>query len=223
MKVLRSTEVLRISSEEQIISLGLAGYIMLAEASEIFVSGTVAIGRDVEFHGCCEIRDGSRIDKGCVLTDVKLGKSNHVRPYSVLTKFTSGDSNLLGPFCFVRDGCRTLNDCIIGSHVEVTRSTFGNGVKVSHQAYIGDASIGQNVIIGAGVVFCNWDGTKHKTVQIGDGTTIGSGAMLVAPLKIGKNVMVGAGSVVTNDLASGTRFIQPRQAKVCESPNGADK
>lgn len=223
MKVLRSTEVLRIASEEQIKCLGLAGYVMLAEGSEIFVSGTVAIGSDVEFHGRCEIRDGSRIDKGCVLTDVNLGQNNHVRPYSVLTNFTSGDGNLLGPFCFVRDACQTLNDCIIGSHVEAARSTFGNGVKVSHQAYIGDASIGQNVIIGAGVVFCNWDGTKHKPVQIGDGTTIGSGAMLVAPLNVGKNVMVGAGSVVTNDLVSGTRFIQPRQATVCQNPDGADK
>jgi bifunctional UDP-N-acetylglucosamine pyrophosphorylase/glucosamine-1-phosphate N-acetyltransferase len=222
MKIVQSTAVLRITNEDQIRSLGLANHVVLSKASEIRISGSVAFGVGVELRGCCELGDGSRIEKGSVLSDVTLGQNNHVRPYSVLTNLTAGNDNILGPFCFVRDGCNVLNDCIIGSHVEAVRSDFGNGVKVSHQAYIGDASLGQNVIIGAGVVFCNWDGTNHQPVQIGDGTTIGSGTMLVAPLSVGKNVIVGAGSVVTIDVASGAKLIQPRRIAALKDMDGTE-
>ena len=221
MKTLQFVDALHIIGEDQIRQLGLAGHIKLADSAELCVSGTVVFGTGIEFRGRCEIGDGSRIESGCVFTDVKLGQNNHVRPYSILTSFTAGDDNLFGPFCFVRDGCQVLNNCIIGSHVEAARSTFGSGVKISHQAYIGDAALGQNVIIGAGVVFCNWDGTMHQPVRIGENSMIGSGTMLVAPLTVGNNVTVGAGSVVTSDVASGTRFIQPRQARVYQHPDGA--
>lgn len=215
MKKLQFVDAFHIIDEDQVRQLGLAGYITLAESAVLCVSGTVAFGTGIEFCGHCEIGDGSCIENGCVLTDVKLGQNNHVRSYSILTNFKAGDDNLFGPFCFVRDGCQVLNNCIIGSHVEAVRSTFGTGVKISHQAYIGDASLGQNVIIGASVVFCNWDGTMHQSVQVGENTMIGSGTMLVAPLNVGTNVSVGAGSVVTSDVASGTRFIQRRQALGC--------
>ena len=114
-----------------------------------------------------------------------------MRAYSILTGVIAGGGNLFGPFCFVRDDCVVGNDCILGAHVETTRSQFGNQVEISHRAFVGDAIIGDNVIIGAGVVFCNFDGQERQPTRVGSGVTIGSGSLLVPPVTIGDGVLIG--------------------------------
>ena len=81
---------------------------------------------------------------------------------------------------------------------------------MSHRAFIGDADVGARTIIGCGVVFCNWDGARHQPTKVGADVMLGSGALLVAPLKIGDGAVVGAGSVVTREVTDGARIIQKR-------------
>ena len=83
-------------------------------------------------------------------------------------------------------------------------------MKISHHAFVGDANIGERTIIGAGVVFCNYDGSKRQSTWVGSGVTLGSGVLLVAPLSIGDNSLIAAGSTVTKDVQGGSKIIQRR-------------
>lgn len=184
--------------------------ISLAEAASVTFDGEIALGTEIVFAGDCHLGDGTSVGNGALLTDVRLGESNQVRPYSILTDLEAGARNLFGPFCFIRDGCRVADDCILGAHVEATRSQFAVGAKVSHRAFIGDAEIGAGTIIGCGVVFCNWDGTARQATRVGARATLGSGALLVPPLSVGDDAIVAAGSVVTENVPAGVRLIQKR-------------
>lgn len=120
-----------------------------------------------------------------------------------------GKNTKIGPFAKIRKKVIIGNNVKIGSFVEIKNSRIGDGTKIPHFSYIGDAEIGKNVNIGAGVVTCNYDGfsnQKHKTI-IGDGAFIGSGAKIIAPLKIGKNAYVAAGSVVVENVPDNTLAI----------------
>ena len=183
----------------------------LGEGASVTFEGEIALGTEIVFAGACHLKGGTRIDNGCILTDVALGEHSQVRPYSILTDLRAGDRNLFGPFCFLRDGCQVGDDCILGAHVEAARSRFASGVKVSHRAFIGDADIGARTIIGCGVVFCNWDGGARQATRVGADVTLGSGALLIPPLGVGDGAIVGAGSVVTKDVPAGVRVIQKRR------------
>ncbi|MDZ4390685.1 MAG: DapH/DapD/GlmU-related protein [Gemmatimonadales bacterium] len=184
--------------------------IYLAPDATVVFEGGIIIGPEVSFSGDCQIMGSSRIDNGSLLTSVRLGRANHVRAYSILSDLVAGDRNLFGPFCFIRDNCRVGDDCILGAHVETARSGFADGVKISHRAFVGDAEVGRGSIIGAGVVFCNYDGLGRQATQIGAGVTIGSGSLLVPPLAVGDEAVVAAGSTVTKNLRAGARLIQKR-------------
>jgi bifunctional UDP-N-acetylglucosamine pyrophosphorylase / glucosamine-1-phosphate N-acetyltransferase len=184
--------------------------ISLAAGARLELSGTILLARDIVFAGHVIIADGCSIDSGSILTNVRLGTGNRVRPYSILTDVDAGAGNLFGPFCFIRDGCSVGDDCILGAHVEAARSRFGSGVKISHRAFVGDAAVGAGVIIGAGVVFCNWDGQGRQPTAVGDGAVIGSGSLLVPPLDIGAGATIAAGSTVTKNVPAHSKLIQKR-------------
>lgn len=176
----------------------------------VWLSGDVSVGPSVSFGGECRITGPIVIERGSVLTDVRLGAGTRVRPYSVLRDFAGGARNLLGPFCFLRDGCITGDDVILGAHVETARSRFGSGTRISHRAFVGDAEVGDAVIIGAGVVFCNYDGQSRQSSTIETGATIGSGSLIVAPVRVGEHAIVAAGSVVTKDILPHGKLLQRR-------------
>lgn len=184
--------------------------VSLAEDASVTFEGEIALGTEIVFAGVCHLKSGAKVGNGCMLTNVELGQHSQVRPFSILADLHAGERNLFGPFCFVRDGCQVGDDCILGAHVEAARSSFASGVKVSHRAFIGDADIGAQTIIGCGVVFCNWDGSARQATRVGMGVTLGSGALLVPPLSVGDGAIVGAGSVVTKDVPAGARVIQKR-------------
>jgi len=200
----------RIDNEAQLRKLFGTDRISLDTSSSIMFEGEILLGSEVVFSGDCRLLGGSSVGNGCIITDVELGFDNRVRPYSILSNVKAGARNLFGPFCFIRDECIVGDDCILGSHVETARSTFASCVKISHHAFVGDANIGERSIIGAGVVFCNYDGTSRQTIQVGSGVTLGSGALLVAPLSIGDNALIAAGSTVTKDVSKGSKIIQKR-------------
>jgi bifunctional UDP-N-acetylglucosamine pyrophosphorylase/glucosamine-1-phosphate N-acetyltransferase len=185
--------------------------IYLAAGASLTLRGVITLGPNVVFTGACVMDGPVSIEAGSQLADVELGPECRVRAHSVLSELKAGRRNLFGPFCFVRNSCVVGDDVILGAHVEAARSVFASGVKVSHRAFIGDAQVGENTILGAGTVFCNYvrdGGRKHATV--GADVTVGSGSMLVAPLAIGDGATIGAGSVITKDVPANARIIQKR-------------
>jgi bifunctional UDP-N-acetylglucosamine pyrophosphorylase/glucosamine-1-phosphate N-acetyltransferase len=182
----------------------------LEAGSSVTFTGRATLSPAICFSGDCRFGDGASIEQGAVLHDVSVGDGCRIRAYSVISSLTAGEGNLLGPFCFIRDGCVVLNDCILGAHVEATRSRFASGVKVSHRAFIGDAEIGERSIVGAGVVFCNYDGNGRQSTRVGAGVTIGSGSLLIPPLSIGDGALIAAGSLVNRDVPADATVIQKR-------------
>ena len=108
-----------------------------------------------------------------------------------------------GPRAYLRPGTRLCEGSKAGTHVEIKKSTIGPGSKVPHLSYIGDATLGRDVNIGAGSITCNYDGEKKWPTTIGDNCFVGSDVMMVAPVTLGDNSLIGAGSVITKDVSAG--------------------
>jgi bifunctional UDP-N-acetylglucosamine pyrophosphorylase/glucosamine-1-phosphate N-acetyltransferase len=120
----------------------------------------------------------------------------------------------VGPFARIRPGTRLADDSLVGNFVEVKASTIGRGSKAKHLTYLGDAELGAGVNVGAGTVVVNYDGyRKHRTV-IGDGASIGSDTMLVAPVRVGRDANTGAGSVITKDVPAGALAVERSEQRV---------
>ncbi|HYG26982.1 MAG TPA: DapH/DapD/GlmU-related protein [Caulobacteraceae bacterium] len=200
----------RVQDEAQLRSLFGTDRVDLNPGAVVTFTGEIVLGPGVTFSGDCRVAGLARIEKGSALTAVHIGAGTVVRPYSILCDLEAGEGNLFGPFCFIRDNCVVGDRCILGAHVETARSRFGDGVKISHRAFVGDAEVGADTIIGAGVVFCNWDGQGRRTTNVGAGVTIGSGSLLVSPVLIGDGAIIAAGSTVTKDVSPGVRLIQKR-------------
>ena len=176
--------------------------------------GEALLSNGIHFRGLCEIGDGVSIDTGCVLNNVSIGSGSNIRSHSILNDCRFGKNNLIGPHCFVRDETCVGDSCIVGSHVELARSTLGTEIKISHQAFVGDATLGDRVIIGAGVVFCNFDGSSKQTSDVGMDTLVGSGTLIVSPISIGARVVIGAGSVVSKNIEDDERFVQSKYRQI---------
>ena len=158
--------------------------------------------------------------------DTKIGKKVVIEPYVVISKKVkignnvtissfshlegvSIDNNVsIGPYARIRPGVVIKSGSKIGNFVEVKKSTIGKNSKVNHLSYIGDASIGKNVNIGAGTITCNYDGVKKNKTKINDQVFIGSNSSLVAPITINKNSVVGAGSVITKTVSKNSLALE---------------
>lgn len=185
--------------------------IFLESDSEIILQGNIKLGNNITFSGKVSIKNDVKIENGCILKNISIGKGNHIRPFSILENSIFGEANIIGPFCFVRDNSKIGNNCIVGNHVEITRSEIKNNVKISHQAFLGDIKIKDNSIIGANCVSCNYSDGKRHFSFIGANTLVGAGSMLISPIVIGNNVVIGAGSVISKDIKNNTKFIQKRK------------
>ena len=118
----------------------------------------------------------------------------------------------LGPFAHIRPQSHVGEDAHVGNFVELKKTTLGRGSKANHLAYLGDATIGEKVNVGAGTITCNYDGTKKHQTMIEDGAFIGSDSQLIAPVTVGKGAYVAAGSSITEDVPAGSLAICARQA-----------
>jgi len=184
--------------------------VYLEPGGTVYLAQGVTVGTGVAFSGLCVVGKNSTIGPYSILKNVKIGHSSKVRAFSLMEALAAGDRNIFGPYCFLRDGCRVGDRCILGAYVEAARSEFRDGVKISHHAFVGDTCIGRNSILGAGTVVCNYDGRQHHKSRIGSSVLVGSGSMLVAPVSIGSKAVVGAGSVITRRVKPGTKVIQKR-------------
>jgi bifunctional UDP-N-acetylglucosamine pyrophosphorylase/glucosamine-1-phosphate N-acetyltransferase len=160
-----------------------------------FLEGDTTIGRGAELGPSTRIRD-SRVADGAGVT------------FSVVEGARIGRNADVGPFARLRPGTVLAPGVHVGSYVEIKASTIGEGAKVPHLTYVGDATVGRRANLGAGTVTVNYDGyAKHRT-QIGDDARIGSDTMLVAPVKVGKGAATGAGSVITQDVPAGALAVE---------------
>ncbi len=153
------------------------------------------------------VETGASVGPGSQLTDSLVGPEATVI-YSVLREAKVGPGATVGPYAHLRPGAVLEGRAKAGTFVEVKNSTVGEGAKVPHLSYVGDADVGRNANVGAGSITCNYDGyEKHRTV-IGEGAFIGSDTMLVAPVTVGDGAVTGAGSVITDDVAPGALAVE---------------
>jgi bifunctional UDP-N-acetylglucosamine pyrophosphorylase/glucosamine-1-phosphate N-acetyltransferase len=179
--------------------------VRLADPKRIDVRGELVCGRDVSidvncvFEGRVVLGDNVTVAANCVLRDVRVGDGTRIAPFSLIEEARIGDNGRIGPFARIRPGTELAEDVHIGNFVELKNSQVDSGSKINHLSYVGDATVGKNVNIGAGAITCNYDGAnKHRTV-IEDDAFIGSDTQLVAPVTVGKGATIGAGATITRD------------------------
>jgi bifunctional UDP-N-acetylglucosamine pyrophosphorylase/glucosamine-1-phosphate N-acetyltransferase len=166
----------------------------------VVVEPDAVIEHAVVLRGTTRIGAGARVDVGAVLTDVDVAASATVKPYSVCTASTIGEHAQVGPFSHLRPESRIEADAHIGNFVETKKTVVRRGAKANHLAYLGDGDVGARANIGAGTIFCNYDGFKKHRTDIGEEAFIGSDTQIVAPVRIGKGAYVATGTTVTRDV-----------------------
>jgi bifunctional UDP-N-acetylglucosamine pyrophosphorylase/glucosamine-1-phosphate N-acetyltransferase len=166
---------------------------------ELDVGEDVTIDINVIVNGKVKIGNNTYIGPHVILTNVTIGNDVTIHANCVLEDTIIADGCSIGPFARLRPGTHLAKQVKIGNFVETKNAVVGQGSKIPHLSYIGDANIGANVNIGAGVITCNYDGVKKSTTTIHDGAFIGSDSQLIAPVIVGENAYIAAGSTINKD------------------------
>jgi bifunctional UDP-N-acetylglucosamine pyrophosphorylase/glucosamine-1-phosphate N-acetyltransferase len=167
--------------------------------------GPVSIGRDVHIdvnvvlEGTVRLGNRVRIGPNVVIRDCEIGDDVVIHANCVLDRAVVGARSIVGPFARLRPDAKLHEEVHVGNFVEVKKAELMRGAKANHLTYLGDATIGEKVNVGAGTITCNYDGVNKWRTEIGAGAFIGSGTMLVAPVKVGAGATIGAGSTITRD------------------------
>ncbi|MFY9571302.1 MAG: bifunctional UDP-N-acetylglucosamine diphosphorylase/glucosamine-1-phosphate N-acetyltransferase GlmU [Blastocatellia bacterium] len=191
--------------ERKLRELMLAG-VTIIDPATTYIHQEVQIGQDSVIHPQVIIEGPSRAGSGCTIhswtriRNVQMGDDVVIRNSSVIEDSIIRDGATVGPFARLRAGAEIGENAGIGNFVEVKKSRIGRGTKASHLTYLGDATLGERVNIGAGTVTCNYDGVRKNETIIEDDVKIGSDTMLIAPVRVGRGSVTGAGSVVTKDV-----------------------
>jgi len=195
--------------------------VTLMDPARIDVRGELICGRDVVidvgcvFEGKVELADGVKVGANCVLVGATVGLGANIKPFCHIEGATIGAASQIGPYARLRPGTELGEDVHVGNFVEVKNSTVAAHSKANHLAYIGDATVGSRVNIGAGVITCNYDGANKFRTVIEDEVFVGSDSQLVAPVTIGKGATVGAGTTLTKDAPAGKLTIsRPKQITI---------
>jgi bifunctional UDP-N-acetylglucosamine pyrophosphorylase / glucosamine-1-phosphate N-acetyltransferase len=198
----------------------LAGVTMTAP-DLVWIGPGVTLGRDVVIEPMTSLMGSTRVADGAVLgpnsrlTDAEVG-ARAIVDSSVCISASIGDEATVGPMAYLRPGAVLQRGAKVGTYVEVKKSTIGEGSKVPHLSYMGDATIGAGVNVGAGSITCNYDGRRKHPTFIGDGAFIGSDTMLVAPVRVGDESVTGAGSVITHDVPDGSLALERGEQRIVE-------
>ncbi len=183
--------------------------VTLADPARIDIRGTLTCGRDVSidvgcvFEGNVVLADGVNIGAYCVIKDANIAQHSQIKPFCHIEETSIGQDAKIGPYARLRPGTQLAEDVHIGNFVEVKNSHIAAHSKANHLSYIGDASIGARVNIGAGTITCNYDGVNKFRTTIEDDAFIGSDSQLVAPVTVGKGATLGAGTTLTKDAPAG--------------------
>jgi bifunctional UDP-N-acetylglucosamine pyrophosphorylase/glucosamine-1-phosphate N-acetyltransferase len=192
----------QMNKAEQLLKAG----VLLRDPSRIDIRGEIETGSDVEidinaiFEGRVTLGNGVKIGPNVVIKDSKIADNANILQGTNIDGAEIGEGASVGPYARIRPGTILNENTKIGNFVETKNAIIGKGSKAGHLAYIGDAVLGENVNIGAGTIFCNYDGVnKHKTT-IGDNVFVGSNSVLVAPVTLADNTFVAAGSSISSDV-----------------------
>jgi bifunctional UDP-N-acetylglucosamine pyrophosphorylase/glucosamine-1-phosphate N-acetyltransferase len=192
------------------INLGLAAKgVEFADIDTAYIDEGAVIGAGTRIGACVTIEGGTAIGENCIIgqnsmiKDSRIGDGTEVM-HSVILGSEIGERSSIGPFAYLRPGSRVGSGAKVGDFVEVKNSVIGNNSKASHLTYIGDSDIGDDVNLGCGVVFVNYDGKDKHRSTVGDGAFIGCNANIVSPVNIGEGAYVAAGTTVTSDVPGGS-------------------
>jgi bifunctional UDP-N-acetylglucosamine pyrophosphorylase/glucosamine-1-phosphate N-acetyltransferase len=188
----------RIARSHALAGVTLHGPSFIDEGVRIDVDAVIHAG--VSLRGATSIGPGTVVDVGSVITDSTLGAGVMVKPYSVITDSRVGDDAQIGPFAHLRPGSQIDEEAHIGNFVETKKTRVRRGAKANHLSYLGDGDVGERANIGAGTIFCNYDGFKKHQTTIGAGAFIGSDSQLIAPVTIGEGAYVATGTSVNRDV-----------------------
>jgi bifunctional UDP-N-acetylglucosamine pyrophosphorylase/glucosamine-1-phosphate N-acetyltransferase len=183
--------------------------VTILDPSRVFIDDEVVVAQDVKINpdvyltGNTVIEEDVEILEGCRIGNSRIGKGSIVGPYVIIDGAEIGPENKIGPFTYVRPGTKTDRKVKIGGFVETKKISVGEGSKIPHLSYVGDAVIGKNVNIGCGVITCNYDGFKKHLTEIGDNVFVGSDSQLIAPVKLNDDSYVAAGTTVTHEIKKG--------------------
>jgi bifunctional UDP-N-acetylglucosamine pyrophosphorylase/glucosamine-1-phosphate N-acetyltransferase len=211
------SRLVRQSKNEELMAAG----VTLVDPAATYIDPDVVIGPDTVIHPGVVIEGRSRIGSACEIeahvriTDCEIADGATIKNFSVLTRSRVEAGAIVGPFAHLRPESVVGETARVGNFVELKKTTLGKASKASHHAYLGDATIGANVNVGAGAITVNYDGRqKHQTV-IEDGAFIGSDSQLIAPVRVGQGAYVAAGSSITQDVPPGSLGIaRSRQTNV---------
>lgn len=210
----------RESNKKRIIEYMEAGVIFL-DIDTVFIDEGVKIGEgtviepgvqikgETEIGANCLIGQNSRIEKSVLSDNVNILSS-------VVLESKIGEGTKIGPFAYLRPNSVIGRNCKIGDFVEVKNSTLGDGTKASHLTYIGDSDLGNDINLGCGVVFVNYDGTNKHRSTIEDGAFIGCNTNLVSPVNVGKGAYIAAGTTVTKNVPEDALCVGRARQKVIE-------
>ena len=180
--------------------------VTIMDPESTFIDVDVQVGADTVIHPSVQLERGTIVDEDVTIrsfsriTNCRIGSRSTVLEGCVLVDSTIGEDVSIGPFAHVRMGT-TLEDTVkVGNFVEIKKSRLGRGTKSGHLAYIGDATVGKNVNVSAGVITANYDGTHKHETHIEDDAFIGTNSTLIAPVRVASGAFVAAGSTITHDI-----------------------
>lgn len=185
----------------------------IRDPERLDVRGHLVCGRDVHIdvgvviEGEVELGDHVHIGPYAVLKNTRVGAGTHIESHCVIDSADIGRACRIGPFARFRPQTHLADQVHVGNFVELKKTRLGEGTKANHLAYLGDATVGARVNIGAGVITCNYDGANKYPTVIGDDAFIGTDSQLIAPLKIGDGAYIAAGSTIAIDAPAGTLTI----------------
>ncbi|MBE6469409.1 MAG: UDP-N-acetylglucosamine diphosphorylase/glucosamine-1-phosphate N-acetyltransferase [Coriobacteriaceae bacterium] len=191
------------------------------DPAQAWISPDAVIGRDTvvwpQTHliGRTSVGEDCQLGPNTRLTNVRAG-NGCVIDETVAVDAVLEDEVTCGPRAYLRPGTHMLRASKAGTHVEIKKSTIGEGSKVPHLSYIGDTTMGAGVNVGAGSITCNYDGARKFPTEIGDGAFIGSDTMMVAPVRIGTGALVGASSCITKDVPDGALALERSEQRIIE-------
>jgi bifunctional UDP-N-acetylglucosamine pyrophosphorylase/glucosamine-1-phosphate N-acetyltransferase len=187
----------------------MAAGVTIEDPATAYVDEGVTIGADTILHpgvsleGRTTIGAGCEIHSGARIVDSRIGDRVTILNHCVITGSTIADDASVGPFAHLRPETDLRAKTKVGNFVELKKTVLGAGSKANHLSYLGNATIGEKVNIGAGTITCNYDGVTKSQTVIGDGAFVGSDSQLVAPVTIGKGAYIGSGSTVREDVPAG--------------------
>lgn len=178
------------------------------DSERLDIRGQLQFGDNVEidinviFEGSVVLGSNVKIGPHSIIKDSVIGDNVEIKAYTLVEEANIGANSFAGPYCRIRPGTIVGENVQLGNFLEIKNTTIGDGCRINHMTFLGDAVLEKQVTLGAGLITCNYDGqTTHQTI-IKENAFVGSGTNLIAPLEVGKGATIGAGSTITKNVES---------------------